>query len=1358
MTALPPPIDRDAEETPEPHTIVEEIKEEIAQVVEHVPKPVRWTVRKLALLIGFSIVALVVIAVASVLLYFANRTEVLAKELVLFVNGTLAQRSDVRLEFQDIRGNPLHEIRLINARVRFRDDKGPVLLEVPSVRLRYSAWGLVSGRGRAIEIDLDRPVFRLGRRPDGTLRLPEWKAGGKPPKADASAITVRVGLNSGTLEAPEPLNGIDGLDLAAGIEIGKGTRVRVERLHWQHGFYDTRDLLLQGEMVAGDSVLFRIDRVQTPDFSLIARGGWKKGNRARVVHAEVEGLNWRWLAGVTKNHTLDVPGEGHAIVDASCDSTLWQGRFEANVDWNLEHATGGGGFAWSGRELVLEPLRAQSKAGDLDGRLTWSKLGWQIGGHVVDGDPAHWAAINIPGWPAGRLQGDMLYKVDTRHAPVARLDATLGPSELAEWNADRAFVTVLFPSVGPDSFTVNMERRGGRMQLQGAAADGAWTGHYVAENLPLEEWPDGRKGGIKGILDRAEGTVSGRSGALDVTGDLSGHSSDWLGASIARWKLTSLQGRLLPTPDLTAMASLRDMNYLTIPFDSTTIDLHLLDGAAELTSVSGWAGDTLVTLAGRAEWSANGLWSVSFDRARMQSRQFDWTADPPMRFSGDPTGVVFDRLRASDQAARLEITGRWATPPHGRYDWRMRATGLDLSRIGMPPELGLVGTLDGTLDVRGVSGDPRWSFEGAFSKPGWQGHRADSLTLSLSGAPSTLDVHRAWFALAGGSLDAHGLFENMDRAWPDTLVADGIVRWLANAGRWSGEATAKALPLDRLERLAPKAKGLIGQLAAHVTFAGSPSRPELDASADVEGLGWEGYRVDAMKTRARYRPDRLEVSQLELSRANLKSTASGSMALVLRMAEKPTLPEEPMSWRIEIPNGDLSVLPLFVQQFGSAAGKFELSASIEGTPQHPELGGYLRARDGRLRMAGREETLEKVSADIRLDESRITLDSLTASQGVRGRVFASGAVELSNAGLKSYAFDVRLREFTSLETGLYAAQFDGDFKVTDGLRVHGQIIPHVEGHAAMRHAVILFDFANQSEVQRIAATTQPLFWTYRIQVDANNNLHWQPPDGDIELNANLNLEQTANDLIIYGEMHEIRGYYWFLSNRFNVTQADLTFDNAEGGVNPQIDAIATTRLAPFDTVTTAHDVTVHITGRSNEPHIEFASDPGDWDEDQVLRELTLVAPVTRNGTVNVGALGDPVENYLTRAINRTLSAEMSRVFQGYISEWELRRETGGILGGTGDVYVSVGGQLTPQLAWRYRQRVPGLGRENATTTSTSTSITTNPFERDVEAEYRLNRFFYVSSEVAQRRILTSTQSPTSTGMDFNLNLKARWEY
>src|SRR5262249_24474939 len=115
------------------------------------------------------------------------------------------------------------------------------------------------------------------------------------------------------------------------------------------------------------------------------------------------------------------------------------------------------------------------------------------------------------------------------------------------------------------------------------------------------------------------------------------------------------------------------------------------------------------------------------------------------------------------------------------------------------------------------------------------------------------------------------------------------------------------------------------------------------------------------------------------------------------------------------------------------------------------------------------------------------------------------------------------------------------------------------------------------------------------------------------------------------------------------------------------------------------------------------------------------------------------------------SSEMSRAFRGYINEWALDRERGGLLNGEGDVILGVGTQLTPNLQLRYRQRVPGTGHQTVRATD-------NLFARDFEAEYRLNRFFYVTSELTQRRALGGVRTTASGGPEFNVNLKARWEY
>jgi hypothetical protein len=244
-------------------------------------------------------------------------------------------------------------------------------------------------------------------------------------------------------------------------------------------------------------------------------------------------------------------------------------------------------------------------------------------------------------------------------------------------------------------------------------------------------------------------------------------------------------------------------------------------------------------------------------------------------------------------------------------------------------------------------------------------------------------------------------------------------------------------------------------------------------------------------------------------------------------------------------------------------------------------------------------------------------------------------------------------------------------------------------------------------------------------------------------------------------MSSLRGTYWFLSNRFDITKADLRFDNVLG-VDPVLDIEASTRLtaqernnyllaASADAQPQTYEIVVRIQGRSSEPQIAFESIPGDLDQAQILSQLTI-GRFRGEGNTLVD-FSDPLDNYVTQAINRQLSTELSQVFRGYVQEWSLERESGGLFAGSGGYLVGVRVPITSGLDVRYRQNVSGVGTPTA-----GQSPGTNPLERDVAAEYRINRFFYVTAGMAERRAAASSTTSASSTMDFNLNLKARWEY
>ncbi|MGH7741406.1 MAG: translocation/assembly module TamB domain-containing protein, partial [Candidatus Eiseniibacteriota bacterium] len=1272
--------------------------------------------------------------------------------------------SDIVLSLHDIRGNPLAGFEVESPSVRFRDGHQPPLLEARNLRVAYSLWGLMAGTQRSIDVVIERPVVRLSRDREGHLRLPRWESHGGGGASEPVRLHLR--LHEAEVVMPDTALSAHRVEFDA-VGLSRPARVDVSNLSWERGPYGTRLDAMRAHAEFGDSVRLRISELRSPEVRLTASSAWRASGGPRHVVADVEEIHWPLLARVFDNQTLNVPGSGSIHLDAVGDQQ-WRGSFGATLDWNHLPGTGGGEFRFGGGQLAVEPLRFDSPAGNLRGRLQWAHKGWELAGQVADGNPERWQAIKLNGWPKGALNGWFRYGEDTRPRGSAELEARLGGSVLGGWRADSAWVNIAFPDAAPDSFTVRMLRRGGRMGLHGRTTHAGWAGSFELSRYPLDEWEDGRRSGLSGLLVAGSGTVDNRDQGLFVNADLSGERSSWIGIQADRLRLPSLHGRLLPTPDLDTPLRLTDAMYLGVHFDSVRSAIHFGDQKVEIDSVRAWAGDTLVTTAGRSLFDEQG-WRLTLDRAEAASGDFHWLADAPIEMHGDSHQVWFDQLAAHDGEAHLAVSGRWAGPG-GRYDWNATARSLDLARLGLPDEWGLSGRADVTLDVDGDSGAPGWHVLASANSPGTRGHLADSLALEMSGSRARLEVARFGFALGAGRFVMHGTAEGMTRDWPDSLTGTALLRWVSSAHAWHGDARASALSLDRLAVLAPVAEGVSGVLDATVAFRGRPGDPQVDAEATLKPVAFRVYSADQLGLRASFANRQLEVKDLRISRGGLDSRIQGRMPVELALGRPILVPDEAMHWTIAAPNGDLSLAPQFVPQIGYAEGHFDVEATLDGTTRHPVIQGTARLREGRLRLAAREEILEGLAATFHIQSTGVVLDSLTARQGTHGRVRASGRVNLDGFALAGYSFNLTLRDCAASESGTYAALFDGDFVVTNGPRLHGETLPMVAGEVRLKRAAILFDFTNQSEMQRIAAATQPLFWTYRIQLEAPSGMHWQPPDGDIELNADLRMEQTRDSLLIFGEMHAVHGTYWFLSNKFTVNTVDLTFDNVQG-VDPQIDALATTRVVPTqesvasatsgtatDPATqdlSAHEITAHIHGRANQPLIDFSDSDlkNPWDQERILREITYGRFVGANNRVTAG---DPLDNYMTRAINRSLSTDLSQAFGGYINEWSLERDRGGLFSGEGEVVMSATSQVTNQLSLGYSQRLPGLSRD--VLTPLSPSAPSDLFERQVRAEFRLNRFFFVTTDISQRRTTGSTSGAVSSGPDYNVNLKARWEY
>ena len=455
---------------------VEGVAEEVA---EHVPEtiraPVRWTVRKLLLVIGLSLVAVLLIGFGATMYYLWNHTEWASHELTWRVNQVLREHSDLALSVDGVQGNPLRSVRVVHPRVRLRDGGAP-LFDAESMTLRYSTWNLFAGQRGALVIEVDRPVVRIERGPDGKLRIPDWRPG-KGSAKPGRAFDYEIHIRDGHLTMPERDQSITGFDLDAAVSTGGGTNVEIRSLSWDRGPYGAPLRKLVATISAGDSVAIRVQQLDSPPLALHGEASWKRGESRRAITGQIERVEWRWLAQVFRNKTFDVDGLGAFDFSATQEEFGWTGATTSKGVWAELPLETQATFSFRDGKLTLPSLSGTSPGGTLEGgRLSWSKAGWEISGHARRGDPALWTVLGLKDWPAGDLQGHFRYAVDTRRTPHSELIATLEPSMLAGWRADSGVVRVTFPPNAPDSFRVDAVRRGGRFALQGRTHSNGWSG------------------------------------------------------------------------------------------------------------------------------------------------------------------------------------------------------------------------------------------------------------------------------------------------------------------------------------------------------------------------------------------------------------------------------------------------------------------------------------------------------------------------------------------------------------------------------------------------------------------------------------------------------------------------------------------------------------------------------------------------------------------------------------------------------------------------------------------------------------------------------------------------------------------
>jgi len=250
------------------------------------------------------------------------------------------------------------------------------------------------------------------------------------------------------------------------------------------------------------------------------------------------------------------------------------------------------------------------------------------------------------------------------------------------------------------------------------------------------------------------------------------------------------------------------------------------------------------------------------------------------------------------------------------------------------------------------------------------------------------------------------------------------------------------------------------------------------------------------------------------------------------------------------------------------------------------------------------------------------------------------------------------------------------------------------------------------------------------------------------------VSQTLDELRVWGTIESVRGDYYFLENKFRVDEGVLSFDEVEP-LNPRVQARAQTgvNLAGAGGALQRETVDITLAERLRKPEVTLTSSSG-MSETEIIQLLTYGRfgldrgngdPLARpDQRLLVGTMGG---QYLVRQLARQFPEAASVLDEVEVGTALVEDEAGGHL----VPRVGVSRYLTGDLRLRYSQLLGEAG--TGATSGYSVDF------RDVGAEYRVSRIFFLTGQVVERRKGSAlTPGASQSELQYNVDVSARHQW
>jgi translocation and assembly module TamB len=439
----------------------------------------------------------------------------------------------------------------------------------------------------------------------------------------------------------------------------------------------------------------------------------------------------------------------------------------------------------------------------------------------------------------------------------------------------------------------------------------------------------------------------------------------------------------------------------------------------------------------------------------------------------------------------------------------------------------------------------------------------------------------------------------------------------------------------------------------------------------------------------------------------------------------------PLDVRLQAPTVNLAMLGPFIPAVKQSAGTLSCDLHVTGTLQQPQVDGNLALRDGALELAATGEPYKGIQARITLAGDRITVEQLQL-ESHSGPLQVTGWIEHTGLTPRRIDLAVSARNFTAMHSPSIETMVSAQVTVRGTLQetivagsvtvpqahIHIDKIPGSGPKTVQPWELTLAGVygPGPTAVAKSKEPTQvPTWYDLRlpfvradIQVELPRNVWLQGSGTAIELSGQMRVTKALSQpFVLSGSVATVRGFATYYSKRFAVQSGQVTFTGTPE-LNPLLDVTVVQKVSEYV-------VSIHVTGKAQEPTITFSSTP----------------ELSQADIVSLLVIGKTTDR-LTKSERNALGNEAQQLAGGLLAS-QLENRLGSALGldtldisagaqlGSGS--VRLGRYVTQDLFLSLEQ---GLGQAgSATTSSSTTSSGTTSNGTTIGLEYSLNRHLKV---------------------------------